>query len=511
MELKTKNRLTFLVYALILGAFIGAVTWLFLWAMDFCLELIWTDLPERIDFIYLPVAVCTIGGVLVGLCKKYFGSVPGVLSIELEEIKRTKRADYKNLPAVAVSAFLPLVFGGSIGPEAALVSILGGLSTWIADHIKTTAKNVKAYTEIGAAATLSAMFGSPFFGFAEIFESRKNSFISFDESADKPITIGSDAFDDEIFDEFNDDAGEINKISSENTNSGKVNAEKISNEKISNEKVNTEKINSEKEEEEPDIFPKRSKNLIYFASAIVAFGVFAVLSHIFPESGIYRYEYVPFGLNEWLAILPLAVISSLFGYLYYIFGILIRKGIRPIKEKKVLLATVGGFILGLAGLLLPYTLFSGEAQIAQIAVEWTTMSAFILLLTAVVKIFVSRLCFLTGWRGGHIFPIIFSGLVLGYAFSKIVPVDPTFSALICSAAMTGMVLRKPVATVLVYLIICPIEYLIPLTVATVICCFIPFPKMFEKAEREEIEEELESKKQMHDKEKQKAGIEKSGN
>ncbi len=459
MDVKTKNRLSFLIYALILGAFVGAVTWLFLRAMDFCIDLIWTELPEKIDFLYLPVIICTVGGVLVGLCKKYFGNVPGVLSIELQEIQKTKRADYKNLPAVALSSFLPLIFGGSIGPEAALVSILGGLSTWIADHIKTTAKNVKAYTEIGAAATLSAMFGSPFFGFAETFESKKKSFFSLNESQNK-----SDSFD-EICNTGSDSFSQENKKETNGID---------------------------------EILPRRTKSLIYFAAAVVAFGVFALLSHFFPESGIYRYAYVPFGLNEWLAIIPLAIISGLFGYLYYIFGIIIRRGIRPIKQKKVLLAAAGGFILGLVGVFLPYTLFSGEAQIAEIAVEWTTLSAAVLLLTAIFKIFVSRLCFLTGWRGGHIFPIIFSGIVLGYAFSKFIPADPTFCALICSVAVTGMVLRKPVATVLVYLIICPIEYLIPLTVATVVCCFIPFPKIFERAEEEELAEELENKNRMSD-------------
>lgn len=464
MDIKTKNRLSFLIYALILGAFVGAVTWLFLWAMDFCIELIWADLPEKIDFLYLPVVICTVGGFLVGLCKKYFGNVPGVLSIELQEIQKTKRAEYKNLPAVALSSFLPLIFGGSIGPEAALVSILGGLSTWIADHIKTTAQNVKAYTEIGAAATLSAMFRSPFFGFAETFESRKKSFFSLNDLQNKP-------------DSFDETGAESPTPKNENA------ANEID-----------------------EILPKRTKSLIYFAAAIVAFGVFALLSHIFPESGIYRYEYVPFGLNEWLAIIPLAVISGLFGYLYYVFGIILRKGIRPVKEKKVLLATAGGFILGLVGVFLPYTLFSGEAQIAEIAAEWTTLPVAVLFLTVIFKIFVSRLCFLTGWRGGHIFPIIFSGIVLGYAFSKFIPVDPTFCALICSAAMTGMILRKPVATVLVYLIICPVEYLIPLTVATVVCCFIPFPQIFERAEEEELAEELENRNQRLETEKTKMSV-----
>lgn len=140
--------------------------------------------------------------------------------------------------------------------------------------------------------------------------------------------------------------------------------------------------------------------------------------------------------------------------------------------------------------------FLGEAQISQIVSEWTALSFLVLLSTAVLKIFLTRLCFLTGWRGGHIFPIIFAGIVFGYAVSKLIPIDPTFCALICSASATYMVLRKPAATVLVFMILAPIEYLIPLSIAVIICTFIPFPKIFERAEEKEIKEELENKKRI---------------
>lgn len=454
MDIRAKNRLTFLIYALLLGTFIGAATWLFLQAMEIGLTLIWEELPARVNCLYLPVVICTAGGILVGLCRKYFGNVPGVLSLELQQIKKTKRADYQNLPGTVISGLIPLIFGGSIGPEAALVSLLAGLSTWIADRIQSTAKNIKAYTEIGAAATLSALFGSPFFGFAETFESRKKSFFSGEDKIEQPLETPEN-----------------------NSESMKITADMQ--------------------------LPPYIKSFIYFAAALAAFGIFALLSHFFSGSGIYRYSFVPFGITEWLFLIPLAVVGSLAGYLYYAFGLLIRKGIRPIKEKKILTAALGGFFLGAIGVFLPYTLFSGEAQIAQIAAEWAALPAAVLLLTAILKIFLSRLCFLTGWRGGHIFPILFSGLVFGYAVASVIPVEPTFCALICSVALTGMVLRKPVATVLVYLILCPLEYLIPLSLAMGICCFMPFPQIFQRAEQEEREEELaETKRRTHKAERQ---------
>ena len=108
-NVKKKNRLTFLIYALILGALIGALTWFFLWAVHFFIDFIWVRLPQNADIIYLPLIICTIGGFFVGLCKKYFGNVPGILSVELQEMKKNKRADYKNLPGVAISSFLPQI------------------------------------------------------------------------------------------------------------------------------------------------------------------------------------------------------------------------------------------------------------------------------------------------------------------------------------------------------------------------------------------------------------------
>ena len=466
-DVKKKNRVIFLIYALILGALIGALTWFFLWAVHFSIDFIWVWLPQTVDIIYLPLIICTAGGFLVGLCKKYFGNVPGVLSVELQELKKNKRADYKNLPGVAISSFLPLIFGGSIGPEAALVSILSGLSTWIADQIKLTAKNVKVYTEIGAAATLSAMFGSPFFGLAETFEPRQKSFFTNEENQS--------------------DQSQINQNNSNQINQNE-NCQDFQNENRQDFQKSNEGLS------------KPEKNLVYIASAFAAFFVFILLSSLFPETGIYRYEYTSLEFKEWISLLPLALFAGLFGYLYYVFGILIQKGIQPIRNKKVLLATIGGFILGFIGLFLPYTLFSGEAQISQIVSEWTTLSITVLFLTAVLKMFLTRLCFLTGWRGGHIFPIIFAGIVLGYAVSKIIPIDSTFCALICSVSATYMVLRKPAATVLVFMILAPIEYLIPLSLAVIVCSFIPFPKIFEKAEEKEINEELENKKHIQNQE-----------
>ena len=75
--------------------------------------------------------LCTIGGVLVGLCAKYLGDYPKDLETSVGQFKRTKQFDDRHLVQGVVASLASLGFGAALGPEAALVSLVGGLSTWI--------------------------------------------------------------------------------------------------------------------------------------------------------------------------------------------------------------------------------------------------------------------------------------------------------------------------------------------------------------------------------------------
>ena len=81
-----------------------------------------------------------------------------------------------------------------------------------------------------------------------------------------------------------------------------------------------------------------------------------------------------------------------------------------------------------------------------------------------------------GWRGGNIFPTIFSGVVIGYACALILPIDPIFCVAVVTAALTATVMRKPMAVILLLLICFPINGIIPMTIGAVIGGAIPLPK-----------------------------------
>ena len=60
------------------------------------------------------------------------------MQIVLKEFKDNKRVEYKSLPKSVISALIILWFGASLGPEAALSGIIGGIILVTADLIGRT-------------------------------------------------------------------------------------------------------------------------------------------------------------------------------------------------------------------------------------------------------------------------------------------------------------------------------------------------------------------------------------
>ncbi|MBC6179072.1 chloride channel protein, partial [Listeria welshimeri] len=66
-----------------------------------------------------------------------------------------------------LSAWIILSFGASVGPEAALIGIVGSTSTWIIDHLKLSLKHKEELISLSIGAIISSIFLSPFSGLAE--------------------------------------------------------------------------------------------------------------------------------------------------------------------------------------------------------------------------------------------------------------------------------------------------------------------------------------------------------
>lgn len=171
-----KFDIVFVSYSLGMGFVAGVISALFLVLVNFCLHFIWVSLPNALNGLsYYPILVGVIGGLGVGLVQKYLGPYPRTMHETLTEYKKTKKVKYKNtLGKNFFSAVLVLGFGASLGPEAALSSILGGLMTWIGDHLKLILAKKEELLSMSIGAMLSAVFHAPFVGVVEPLEEKSS-------------------------------------------------------------------------------------------------------------------------------------------------------------------------------------------------------------------------------------------------------------------------------------------------------------------------------------------------
>lgn len=171
MKIKTKNTIIFILFSITIGLIAGGIIWLFLKILNLSTSFLWEFIPHTFSIPFYTILVCTIGGIIIGLWRKKFGDYPEELDVVMEKVKKDKKYPYNNLHIVGISAILPLIFGGSVGPEAGLTGFIAGICSWISDKFKIAFKELKDLTSIGISATLGVVFNSPMFGFMDQVES----------------------------------------------------------------------------------------------------------------------------------------------------------------------------------------------------------------------------------------------------------------------------------------------------------------------------------------------------
>lgn len=165
---KLANRTLFVASVIVTGAIAGAFVWLLLFVMNLGITFIWNKLPAHFGPLF-PIVACLVGGLVIGLFAKRFGSYPEDLNEVMAKVKRDGRYDYDKLGVMSIAALLPLFFGGSVGPEAGLTGAVAGISTWVGDRMKRFGADFQQLTSVGTMAALSAIFTAPLFGFAAPF------------------------------------------------------------------------------------------------------------------------------------------------------------------------------------------------------------------------------------------------------------------------------------------------------------------------------------------------------
>lgn len=405
----------FVLVTLALGAFAGAFTWTFFFLMNLGIDLLWSAAPAALDAAGLPavaypLAFCALGGVVIGLFQKRFGPYPTDMNTVLAQVKATGRYEYRSIGASFTGALLPLLFGGSIGPEAGLTGVIAGLCTWVGDRMRFLGRELRDVTAAGTAAAVSAIFSAPLFGLVAPLAGRADDS---NGSPAQPVEL---------------------------------------------------------------TVPKARKVAAYLLAIAGALGAFALCGMLAGGSGgLPHFSSIAIGPRELAWGVPIALVGALAGWLFHAAGAGTRAVAGRLGDRPVAKAALAGALLGVCGIALPFALFAGEAQTEQLAAVWTGMGAAVLMATGFAKVVATQLCLGLGWRGGHFFPLIFSGIAIGYGCAALTGIDPVFALCACTAALLGAVMRQPIMTALLLFLCFPVKAAFVLLAAAALGSLVPVP------------------------------------
>ncbi|MDT2669628.1 chloride channel protein [Enterococcus dongliensis] len=399
----------FVVYSSILGFFVGVLAALFLVIVNFLIHVVWDILPQQLALPnYYPIIFGLVGGLLVGLFQFRFGDYPQTMHETLHEFKTTHTVRYKKqVGKNLLSALLVLTFGASLGPEAALASILGGLISWVGDHLKFTLANKEQFVKLGIGAMLASIFRAPLVGISEPLE---------EELAKGAIKL------------------------------------------------------------------RWKKIFLYGLSTFFGIVGFTFVQRLFPKETVFdiRITTVEWNQQVLFLIIPALILGLIFGYLFLLFERFSQTIAGKIKQP-IILALLAGLCIGGLGMASPYFLFSGEHELFPLSNEYRHLTIGFLLWLALGKAFLTNLCFAFGWRGGKIFPAIFSSTTLGFSLANLFPYTPGLVVGIVTAASVTVILNQAIVAATLLLFLFPLQFfpiiLLTCLVSRKISDFIPQPSV----------------------------------
>ncbi|MCJ7512091.1 MAG: chloride channel protein [Anaerolineales bacterium] len=155
-----------LVLVALLGLVSASITFGFIALVDQGTQLVWQQLALAlgIDPRLFTLLICTLGGLLVGLLVKLFGDHNGIFAEVMLEFGKTGRFDYRHAPGIVITAFVSLISGASLGPEAPLADACGGISTLLSDRLKLDDQETRTLGFSGVSGMLGAFITNPFGG-----------------------------------------------------------------------------------------------------------------------------------------------------------------------------------------------------------------------------------------------------------------------------------------------------------------------------------------------------------
>ncbi len=207
-------------------------------------------------------------------------------------------------------------------------------------------------------------------------------------------------------------------------------------------------------------------------ASAVATVVFVLLSGTFFET-LYQFPAYTPRLRDLLYAAPLGMVGGAVGLLFMASLRRLQQLFQSMKGRVVLRGLLGGLGMGIIGALLPLTLFSGEAETADLIVQAAEIGVLMLIVLGLAKLLATSLLLATGWKGGYIFPIMFASVALGLAVNLVIPGIPV--AVTVAATMAGALvaaLKAPLFAALFAMVLVQKETAAVIAVAVVVSALL---------------------------------------
>ena len=382
--------------------------------------LLWQGADGALAPAWLPLALCTAGGAVIGLWTWWSHDRVRSLEEVMAEFKATGSYRTQGALRPVVSFLLPLVFGGSVGFEAGLTGLITAGCCWIRDKLKAAGLRAGAVADVTIAASLSAIFGTPLAGIVA--------------GAESAPPDGQDVLEEPDVNDYTMRRG--------------------------------------------------AKIVLYTAAAFGAFGGIALFSHVFgAANGLPRFEAVTATYAQLLWVLPCIALAYLMTLVYHgssrLFG-----SFAPYLAARfeggmvgtVVPPVVAGVLMGAVACALPLVLFPGEEQSEVLVQTWTAWTAAALLGTGLLKAAITPMCLKMGWMGGSFFPSIFAGVAAGYGLAALTGADPMLMVTVTATAFLAGVVRKPLLVLAILFLCFPVQGVLWMGLAAVVGAALPLPR-----------------------------------
>jgi len=397
-SLNTKKFYLLLLFVSLIGVLGALMMFAFFFLEDIIAAFLWNGIPiDSLSPVFNPliVVICLLGGLGVGLIRRYFKGEIAIMAEDLIEFNREGRFGLKRGIELFIRGLVSLVCGAPLGPEAPLTVATGAAGTAIAEKARLPPPAVTLMSLSAISGFFGAFLSSPFAG----------ALIFIETTLEKGIMTWK------------------------------------------------------------AILPS-------IVAATSGFAVYFLIAGSFIGSMFTLPAYEGFRDIDLLYAVILGLLGGVSGILFIIVYKKMRAIFEPLEHRPVFLGLLGGLGLGIAGILLPLTLFMGSDQLQVLIDNYLEVSIFLLFILVVAKILLVTFSFSTGFAGGYIFPGFFIGGTLGILVFRIFPFIPLAVCLVCViAGFSVALLRSPIALALIIAIVFE-EALVPAMAISLVMGFV---------------------------------------